>query len=157
MDNITSLQDFRTGRFLDVLTLDSYLPSTQASLGQKLKFRAFPRAVGNVWIRLQKSWAFIEFYTLRSLSQIWSSVFISCSVVFRWSSPPSLFPPFCRVMQHFSTYGFDFLALSSGETRHGTSLGIGFEIFKDLRFLLCLSNVCWNFFSFFSSGSYCFF
>lgn len=61
MGKITSLQDFRTGWFLDVLILDSYLLSTRASLGRKLRFRALPHAVGNLWIRLQKSLAFTEF------------------------------------------------------------------------------------------------
>lgn len=153
VDKITSLHDFRTGWFLDVLTLDSYLLSTQASLGHKLRFRALPRAVGNVWIRLQKSWAFIEFYTLRNLSQIWSSVFKSCSVVFCWFSPPSLFSPSCRVTAWFNTYYFDSLALSCGKTRHRTSQDIRCKIFKDLSFLLCLSNVCWNFCYFFHLGT----
>lgn len=74
VDKMTSLQDFRAGWFLDVLMLDSYLLSTQTSLGQKLSFQALPHAVGNVWIRLQNRWTFAEFYTLRKLSHVWSSV-----------------------------------------------------------------------------------
>lgn len=74
MDRMTSLQDFCTGCFLDVLILDSYLLSTQTSLGQKLSFPALPHAVGTVWIRLQNRWTFTEFYTLRKLYQVCSSV-----------------------------------------------------------------------------------
>lgn len=59
---------------------------------------------------------------------------------------PLFFPPSCRVAAWFNTYCFDSLAPSSGKTRQGTSPDIRCEIFKDLSFLLCLSNVCWNFF-----------
>ena len=145
MDKITSLQDFRTGWFLDVLTLDSYLLSTQASLGRKLRFQALPHAVGNVWIRLQKSWAFTDFYTLRNLSRSDPLSLYPAQLSFADLLPLLFFYPSCRVAAWFNTYCFDSLALSSGKTRHGTSPNIRCDIFKDLSFLLCLSNVCWNF------------
>lgn len=116
---MTSLQDFRAGWFLDMLILDSYLLSTQASLGQKLGFQAFPCAVGNVWLRLQNRWTFTEFYILRNLSKIWSSVHpVQLSLLL--SYPDSFLPS----PAGFNTYGFDSLALSSGKTRYGTSLDI---------------------------------
>lgn len=98
VDKVTSLQDFCTGWFLDVLILESYLLGTQTSLGQKLSFQALPHAVGNVWIRLQNRWTFTEFYTLRKLFQVPSSAHPS-QLSFA-DLPWHFFTLSCRV-QHF--------------------------------------------------------
>lgn len=57
MGKITSLQDFRAGWFLDVLILDGYLLQHSGQFVSEAEVSSTPTAVGNVWIRLQKSWA----------------------------------------------------------------------------------------------------